>query len=116
MAHKVDLTEKNVSKIILFNIEAEEAQHLESLPDSTVLYHPAEKELVITAKDVNKYAALQVLIGQESYYAFGNDHNDIMMLNHAKQAFVIGNLIVSENYQSTTVEDMVEKLDSWITK
>ncbi|CAM4207090.1 hydrolase [Streptococcus penaeicida] len=116
LAQQVALTEENVSKIILFNVEAEEAQLLESMPDSTVLYHQAEKELVITAKDINKYSALQALIGQEDYYAFGNDHNDIMMLNHAKQAIVIGNLIASEKYQSIAVEDVVDDLDKWVTK
>ncbi|MGT2958188.1 hydrolase [Streptococcus bovimastitidis] len=116
LAKEVALTEKNVSKIILFNIEAEEAQLLESMPNTTVLYHQAEKELVITAKGINKYSALRFLIGQKPFVAFGNDQNDITMLNNATKGFVIGDLIASEKYQSIAVEDLVEKLDYWITK
>lgn len=56
------------------------------------------------------------MIGQEDFYAFGNDHNDITMLNHAEQAFIIGDLIASEKYQSIAVEDVVDDLDKWVTK
>lgn len=116
IASQVPLSQKQVTKIILFGVNPDLAKLFQELTEATVLYHDLVEELVITAKGIDKYNAVKALIGEESYIAFGNDHNDIMMLNHAKQAFVIGNLIASENYQSTTVEDMVENLDSWITK
>lgn len=82
-------------KVILLNIDAELMptilQQLSSHQDNLeIIHHSDEFNIDITAKSINKYSALQYLFGSDvQYIAFGNDHNDIAMLNHAQQAFYV---------------------------
>lgn len=53
-------------------------------------FHDNERNIDITAQNINKYTTLIKYLGNEDYIAFGNDINDIQLLNHAAQAFFIG--------------------------
>ncbi|MFC1168190.1 HAD-IIB family hydrolase [Pasteurella multocida] len=46
--------------------------------------------LDITAKHINKYYTLTTYIGQAKYVAFGNDMNDIELLQHADYSVCVG--------------------------
>lgn len=52
--------------------------------DLSSVRHFGERNLDITVNNVNKYLTLCKLDIKE-YIAFGNDQNDIVMLEHAKQ-------------------------------
>ncbi|CCK20040.1 HAD-IIB family hydrolase [Pseudolactococcus laudensis] len=86
LAQNIPLQFDNVSKIITFNT-SEDFKFL--FPDA--LYHTDVQEMVFTGKNINKYTTLKTLIGDFAYTAFGNDRNDIDLLNHAETAFQIGN-------------------------
>ncbi|HEI6365700.1 TPA: HAD hydrolase family protein [Staphylococcus aureus] len=50
-----------------------------------------EYNIDITAQNINKYTALQYIFDADvKYIAFGNDHNDIFMLQHASSGYIIG--------------------------
>ncbi len=50
-----------------------------------------EYNIDITAQNINKYTALQYIFDADvKYIAFGNDHNDIVMLQHASSGYIIG--------------------------
>lgn len=106
LASQVPLSQKQVTKIILFGVTPDLAKLFQELTEATVLYHDLVEELVITAKGIDKYNAVKALIGEESYIAFGNDHNDITMLAYAQKAICLGNLLQSTNYHSMDIAEL----------
>lgn len=106
LASQVPLSQKQVTKIILFGVTPDLAKLFQELTEATVLYHDLVEELVITAKGIDKYNAVKALIGEESYIAFGNDHNDITMLEYAQKAICLGNLLQSTNYHSMDIAEL----------
>ncbi len=82
-------------KIILLNIPSKIYQEVQAaLVDLyqtiSIITHTHEKNIDITAKNVNKYTTLAHFFGESDYIAFGNDHNDLELLAHAKKSFLIG--------------------------
>lgn len=116
LAEQVALSSENITKIILFNVTAQQAKELQLLTATTLLYHEEVKEFLVTADKADKYSALKILIGKQPYIAFGNDHNDRTMLEKAEEGYVVGNLLQSQNYHSIEAEDLVNYLDKWVTK
>ncbi|HDD6800561.1 TPA: HAD hydrolase family protein [Staphylococcus aureus] len=56
-----------------------------------MIHHSNEYNIDITAQNINKYTALQYIFDADvKYIAFGNDHNDIFMLQHASSGYIIG--------------------------
>ena len=56
-----------------------------------MIHHSNEYNIDITAQNINKYTALQYIFDADvKYIAFGNDHNDIVMLQHASSGYIIG--------------------------
>lgn len=107
LANKVAISTPNVSKVILFNVSKELALQFSNDSDVSVLYHEDVKELVITGKDSDKYLALKQIIGDSLYYAFGNDKNDIMLLQHARKSFSVEYPFVqSENVHIITRQEV----------
>ncbi|EHJ06943.1 hypothetical protein SS7213T_11725, partial [Staphylococcus simiae CCM 7213 = CCUG 51256] len=97
LAHCISMSQISAPiKVILLNVEptaiaaiqkelTQYQNHLE------IINHSNELNIDITAKDINKYTALQYIYGQNvDYIAFGNDHNDIVMLQHASQGYIVG--------------------------
>lgn len=94
-------------KVILLNIEPTKMDsiiteitqfqnHLE------IINHSNEFNIDITAKDINKFTALQYIYGRDvDYIAFGNDHNDIVMLQHASQGYIVAS---TPDESSTIIE------------
>lgn len=57
-----------------------------------LVHHFNEQYIDITAKGIDKHTTIQKLIGDSTeYIAFGNDHNDIQMLEHAVQGYFVTN-------------------------
>ncbi|MEX2947651.1 HAD-IIB family hydrolase [Staphylococcus warneri] len=57
-----------------------------------LIHHLNEHYIDITAKGIDKHTTIQKLIGDlTEYIAFGNDHNDIQMLEHATQGYFVTN-------------------------
>lgn len=83
-------------KIILLNIDpAQITTILDELDkyhqELEMIHHSNEYNIDITAQNINKYTALQYIFDADvKYIAFGNDHNDIVMLQHASSGYIIG--------------------------
>ncbi|HCZ3154911.1 TPA: HAD hydrolase family protein, partial [Staphylococcus aureus] len=76
-----------------------------------IIHHSNEFNIDITAQNINKYTALQYIYGKDvEYIAFGNDHNDIVMLQYANNGYIVG---PSEDYTHTILKlDHVTHIDS----
>jgi HAD superfamily hydrolase (TIGR01484 family) len=85
LAENVPCHFEKISKIITFDAPQKVADLF-----PTALYHADVQELVFTGENINKYSTLKTLIGERAYTAFGNDANDIELLDHAQLAFQIG--------------------------
>lgn len=110
LAQEVPLSRKQVTKIILFEVKPELAKAFQNLSQANVLYHESVEEIVITAKGIDKYNALKAMIGEQAYMAFGNDYNDITMLNHAQIAVCLGKILRSTNYWSMEPDGLADFL------
>lgn len=115
IASQVPLSQKQVTKIILFGVNPDLAKLFQELIEATVLYHDLVEELVITAKGIDKYNAVKALIGEESYIAFGNDHNDITMLENAQKAICLGNLLQLTYYHSMDISELRRYLEELVS-
>ena len=73
-------------KTILLNIDEKDF-------DEVVTYLATNAPNIdITAKYINKFTAIEHILGKyPTYVAFGNDHNDIEMLQHAKVGYFVNN-------------------------
>lgn len=83
-------------KIILLNIEPSQITSIlnelnEYHQELEIIHHSNEFNIDITAQNINKYTALQYIYGKDvEYIAFGNDHNDIVMLQYATNGYIVG--------------------------
>ena len=82
---------EDVIKIIIFGVTPKFYQEFNTDEELAVLYHSDVQELVITARNINKYQVLSEVMGQTNYIGFGNDKNDVKLLAHAKLAISVGN-------------------------
>lgn len=87
LAKRVPMTAlTNISKIILLELSVDQvarlSRELKQNTELAIIQHTAEGNLDLTAKGINKWSTLQYL-GIDHYVAFGNDQNDLEMLNHA---------------------------------
>lgn len=103
-------------KIILLNIEPTQITTiLDELnkyhQELEMIHHSNEYNIDITAQNINKYTALQYIFDADvKYIAFGNDHNDIVMLQHASNGYIIG---PSEAYTHAILKlDKVKHIDN----
>ncbi|BDW47433.1 HAD-IIB family hydrolase [Lactococcus garvieae] len=116
-AQNVDLSYEDVIKIIIFGVTPKFYQEFNTDEELAVLYHSDVQELVITAKNINKYQVLSEVMGQTNYIGFGNDKNDVKLLQHAKLAISVGDnpevFQVSHEYlpaESEKIAAFLEKL------
>lgn len=115
LADNVAIRTTNVSKVILFNVSEELAIQFSEDKDISLLYHEEVKELVITGKDSDKYLGLKQVIGGHPYHAFGNDKNDIMLLQHATKGFSVDYPFVqSENVKIITKQEVSSAIKTLI--
>ncbi|UMT79396.1 Cof-type HAD-IIB family hydrolase [Staphylococcus roterodami] len=103
-------------KIILLNIEPPQITSIlnelnKYHQELEIIHHSNEFNIDITAQNINKYTALQYIYGKDvEYIAFGNDHNDIIMLQYATNGYIVG---PSEDYTHTILKlDHVTHIDS----
>lgn len=82
----------NPVKILVSNYlnEQEVLADFSSLTVDCNIY-PSERCLDVTRKGVNKASAIERLLGESDYVAFGNDRNDIKMLERANYGICVGN-------------------------
>lgn len=81
-------------KIILLNVPQSiysTIYHQLNNQELAVVAHNDERNIDITAKNINKWTTLKKIIGEEEYIAFGNDHNDTQLLQNAKRSYFVGN-------------------------
>ena len=79
-----------------------------------VYCHQNENALDISPDKTNKFMALQHLenpVATQSYTAFGNDHNDLMLLKHAQTSYQIGEHTILDNitHQQLKNQNAVEE-------
>lgn len=98
LAHKLTLDDiKAPIKTILLNIANEDFDEIAAYiattaPNLSLINHSNEHNIDVTAKYINKFTAIESILGsQPTYIAFGNDHNDIEMLQHAKIGYFVNN-------------------------
>ena len=91
---------RNPIKAILLNIDNKDfdmiAHQLVSQSHGIELIrHYSESYIDVTARGVDKYTTIQYILGTISdYIAFGNDHNDVHMLEHACQGYFVTNQFI----------------------
>lgn len=84
-------------KTILLNIDEKDFDEVvtylaTNAPSLSLINHSNELNIDITAKYINKFTAIEHILGKyPTYVAFGNDHNDIEMLQHAKVGYFVNN-------------------------
>ncbi|GGG85516.1 HAD family phosphatase [Staphylococcus pragensis] len=84
-------------KVILLNIPTQyfediAAQLSTKAPHLSLINHSNELNIDITAQHINKYTAIEYILGlNPMYIAFGNDHNDFTMLYNAKAGYFVNN-------------------------
>lgn len=106
---------KNPIKAILLNIKSENfdtiAHILESKTNGIeLIYHLNESYIDVTAQGIDKYTTIQYVLGSDTVFiAFGNDHNDIHMLNNASQGYFVSNDNVE--YQSFLKNPNIKIID-----
>ena len=128
-AQSLDMDEiRNPIKAILLNIDNKDfdmiAHQLVSQSHGIELIrHYSESYIDVTARGVDKYTTIQYILGTISdYIAFGNDHNDVHMLEHACQGyFVTINLLNTHHFKNqniTVIDDTIhaicEVLDKYL--
>lgn len=89
-----------------------------------LIHHLNERYIDITAQGIDKHTTIQELIGNATeYIAFGNDHNDIKMLEHATQGYFVTNEHMDHttfinNANITLIENtneaVCEVIDKWL--
>lgn len=116
LAQKLSMNDiQSPIKTILLNINQDNFKHIATYLATNgkqleLINHSNELNIDITAKHINKYFAITHILGTNpTYIAFGNDHNDIKMLNHAQAAYFINNSTMStslfENEELITFVD-----------
>ncbi|KGJ25459.1 HAD family hydrolase [Staphylococcus haemolyticus] len=98
LAQKLTINEiTSPIKTILLNIDEKDFDEVvtylaTNAPSLSLINHSNELNIDITAKYINKFTAIKHILGKyPTYVAFGNDHNDIEMLQHAKVGYFVNN-------------------------
>nr|WP_280633455.1 HAD family hydrolase [Staphylococcus haemolyticus] len=98
LAQKLTINEiTSPIKTILLNIDEKDFDEVvtyiaTNAPSLSLINHSNELNIDITAKYINKFTAIEHILGKyPMYVAFGNDHNDIEMLQHAKVGYFVNN-------------------------
>ncbi|WEB19366.1 HAD family hydrolase [Staphylococcus haemolyticus] len=98
LAQKLTINEiTSPIKTILLNIDEKDFDEVvtyiaTNAPSLSLINHSNELNIDITAKYINKFTAIEHILGKyPTYVAFGNDHNDIEMLQHAKVGYFVNN-------------------------
>lgn len=95
---------KDPIKAILLNIKSEEFDTIANTLETEsigveLIQHYNESYIDVTAQGIDKHTTIQYILGADAdYIAFGNDHNDIHMLNNASHGYFVSNANVE--YQS----------------
>lgn len=129
-AQSLDMDEiRNPIKAILLNIDNKDfdmiAHQLVSQSHGIELIrHYSESYIDVTARGVDKYTTIQYILGTNSdYIAFGNDRNDVHMLEHASQGYFVTNQFIEhtsffKNKNITVIDDTIyaicEVLDRYL--
>ncbi|MGX0051707.1 HAD-IIB family hydrolase [Staphylococcus capitis] len=107
---------KDPIKAILLNIKSEEfdtiANTLETESNGVeLIHHYNESYIDVTAQGIDKHTTIQYILGADAdYIAFGNDHNDIHILNNASHGYFVSNANVE--YQSFLKNPNIEVINN----
>lgn len=105
-------------KVILLDLTDELIEEISGLLNAntnlSVVSHIGEGNLNITASEVNKYSTLNKL-GITEYIAFGNDMNDIEMLQHAESGIWITSktdpLVDNQTVCAADVNEIIKNIE-----
>ncbi len=114
---------KNPIKCILLNLPeglfAQIATLLASFPVELV-FHEGTSSIDITAKNINKLTTFKKFFTNQTYNAFGNDHNDVSLLKSSQKAHIIGNSLTLKHsdltYLPANAEGIAAYLNEFSTK
>jgi len=121
LAKKINLKDiRKVIKVILINVPSQHYEciklELSSLSQYiSIVEHKEENSIDITSKNINKYTTLTAILGKVPFVAFGNDNNDIELLNNASSAFFIGTKELSEQLKLKNVTVLDKNVKSITT-
>lgn len=102
-------------KAILLNIKSDDfdiiAKTLETESNGVeLIHHFNESYIDVTAQGIDKHTTIQYILGADAdYIAFGNDHNDIHMLDNASHGYFVSNANVE--HQSFLKNPNIEVID-----
>jgi Cof subfamily protein (haloacid dehalogenase superfamily) len=113
----ITLRQKQIVKLLILegNYFEEINRYCEQHLDGFSYYHHTGSNCFdIVTQHSNKLSALQALqLDLSKTICFGNDHNDVAMLNAAHQAVVVGDSItLSRDYTSVCKDTILEHLTS----
>lgn len=106
-------------KILVSNYQ-DETKVMQDFRHLTVdcIPYPKENCLDLTRRGVNKASALERILLNQDYIAFGNDRNDLEMLKGAKHSVCVGDsqLIqeVSQETVSENPEELMAVIEAWL--
>ncbi|WP_164506053.1 HAD-IIB family hydrolase [Companilactobacillus insicii] len=108
-------------KVILLDLTDELIEEISGLLNAntnlSVVSHIGEGNLNITASEVNKYSTLNKL-GITEYIAFGNDMNDIEMLQHAESGIWITSktdpLVDNQTVCAADVNEIIKNIEMFL--
>jgi len=81
-----------------------------------IMRHEGTYNIDITAKNINKYTIFRKYFPNEKYIAFGNDENDLAMLQNSDVAIVVGNKTLMQNHGFKNIDDTVHQVAEIIVK
>ena len=90
-------------------------QRIRKLPVE-IIRNEGECIIDITAKNINKYTTFRKYFPNGKYIAFGNDDNDLAMLQNSDIAIVVGNKAMMKNHGFRYVDDTAYQVAEIIDK
>jgi Cof subfamily protein (haloacid dehalogenase superfamily) len=113
---------KNIVKILILSANDTEALKQKLAEYDIVIHTYTDEHLIdISPSGINKWYALKKLgIVEQSYIAFGNDTNDIIMFQHAKQTIMVGHHDQLAPHASASIpasdEKIVQQIDLFLNQ
>ncbi len=107
---------EEIIKMVILYVDEDLPSILLKYADHTQKCHinvyESENMFDLLPANVNKFTALNKYFGinTDEYIAFGNDTNDIELLNNAKQGYIIGNNLSLDECRNINLDKLIELL------
>ncbi|MCS4488926.1 HAD hydrolase family protein [Streptococcus sciuri] len=115
LANNVPVSYRNVGKIIILGINSKIINCIQNIKGIEYVIHNDDREIVITSEGINKYTAIKYLINDNKYIAFGNDKNDIEMLNYSEKGYLLNEKIkIGRHVTKISKKDIERVISSYV--